>query len=271
MESTLALIGYGEAGRTFSTAADWGSGTRVFDIRDLSSHYAEDGVTGCATLADAIDCAQTLLSLVTADQALVAAQNAAQHIAPGALFFDMNSVAPETKRAAAAVIEAAGGQYLDVAVMAPVQPARLAVPLLVSGPNGDEGAAALSHLGFTNVRVMPGEIGRASAVKMIRSIIVKGIEALTAEMLLAGEAAGVTDEVLASLGDDWGRKADYNLDRMLVHGTRRAAEMTEVAKTLEALGVVPVMTRGTIRRQAEIGAIGAGSPEGLTAKLRIAA
>ena len=271
MEFPLTQIGYGEAGRTFAQAAAWRQNAHAYDVRDLQAAYREDGITGCTTLCDALVGTQIVLSLVTADQAHIAAQNAAQHIAPGALYFDMNSVAPDTKRAAAAVIEAAGGRYVDVAVMAPVEPARLAVPLLVSGPHGDAGAAALSALGFTNVRVVPGEIGRASAVKMIRSVIVKGIEALTAEMLLAGEAAGVTDEVLASLGDDWGRKADYNLDRMLVHGTRRAAEMAEVAKTLAALGVEPVMTRGTIRRQAEIGAIGVGSPEGLTAKLRIAA
>jgi 3-hydroxyisobutyrate dehydrogenase-like beta-hydroxyacid dehydrogenase len=193
--------------------------------------------------------AQAVLSLVTADQALPAAKNAATHLEIGALYFDMNSVAPDTKRAASRAVEAAGGRYIDVAVMAPVEPAQLAVPLLLSGPYAEVGANVLEQMGFSNVRVLPGDVGRASSVKMIRSVMVKGIEALTAEMMLAGDAAGVSSDVLASLGGDWAGKAAYNIERMTTHGARRAAEMEEVSKTLAALGVDPVMTRGTVIRQ----------------------
>jgi hypothetical protein len=104
--------------------------------------------------------------------------------------------------------------------------------------------------------------------------MVKGIEALTAECILAADRAGVLDEVIASLDAspppaDWMRRADYNLDRMLEHGLRRAAEMEEVVKTLEALGTGSAMTRGTVVRQRELGALGATSPEGLAAKLAL--
>jgi 3-hydroxyisobutyrate dehydrogenase-like beta-hydroxyacid dehydrogenase len=195
-----------------------------------------------------------IFSVVSADQALIAAQASAESIAPDALFFDMNSVAPETKRAAAAAIENAGGRYVDVAIMAPVHPARRAVPFLVSGPHAEVGASVLTGLGFANVRVVAGDVGRASAIKMIRSVMVKGIEALTAEMMLAARAADVEGDVLASLGEGWAEKATYNLERMTTHGMRRAAEMEESAKTLMSLGVNPVMTRGTIIRQREMAA-----------------
>lgn len=169
----------------------------------------------------------------------------------------MNSVAPDTKRAAARAIEEAGGRYVDVAVLAPVEPARLAVPLLLSGKDAEEARAKLEARGFTNVRIVGSEIGRASAIKMIRSVMVKGIEALTAEMMLAADAAGVADEVLASLDVSertvlWGPRAAYNLERMATHGLRRAAEMEEAVKTLTALGVAPVMTQGTVLRQREM-------------------
>ncbi|MEP6785294.1 MAG: DUF1932 domain-containing protein [Sphingomonadales bacterium] len=279
MRMQVALIGFGEAGSTFASAAGWNGATTAFDrLTDSEStragmlaRYSSSHVDGKTTLADAMGSTNAALSVVTAEQALAVAHDAARHVEHGSFYFDMNSVAPETKRDAARVIEAVGGRYVDVAVMSPVDPARLNVPLLVSGPHADDGKAVLQMLGFTNVRVLPGDVGRASSVKMIRSVMVKGIEALTAEMLLAGEAAGVTDEVLASLGDGWAKRADYNLDRMLVHGTRRAAEMREVAKTLEALGVAPAMTRATVQRQSEFGAIDAGSPDGLSAKLRLAA
>lgn len=260
----IALIGFGEAGSTFARAAEWAGAARGYDKSTVNFGR----ISGCASNAEAVAGAEAILSLVTADQALVAAQETAKSIAPGAFFFDMNSVAPDTKREAAELIEGAGGRYVDVAIMAPVEPQRLAVSLLVSGPQGDTGTAALVAMGFTNVRAVGDAVGRASTIKMLRSVMYKGVEALTAECLIACEVAGVTEEVLGSFGNDWSSAADYRLDRMMVHGVRRAAEMAESVKTLEALGVEPLMTRGTVARQAQIGGLGIKSPpEGLKEKL----
>ncbi|MDQ8757421.1 DUF1932 domain-containing protein [Sphingosinicella sp. LHD-64] len=250
----FALIGFGEAGKSFASAGCWGGQARVFDTQDRAADYAEVGVSGCASNADAVCEVAYIQSLVTADQALTAAQTSAASIAPGTFYFDMNSVAPDTKRAAAEAIEAAGGYYFDVAIMAPVNPARLAVPLLLSGGRAEAGVSSLAELGFSNVRAVGNAVGQASAIKMIRSVMVKGIEALTAEMMLGADAAGVTDDVLASLGEGWAAKAEYDLERMRSHGRRRAAEMEEVARTLSALGVEPLMTRSTILRQRGIAA-----------------
>lgn len=273
MNLDLSLIGFGEAGSTFALAGDWPA--RVFDTKVLGvdsalmwARYEACGVTGCEAMAQAIRGADAVICVVTADQALAAAQSAAQSLKQGAFFFDMNSVAPDTKRAAAIVIEAAGGRYVDVAVMAPVDPARMDVPLLVSGPHAEPGAACLEALGFTKLRAVGADIGRASTIKMLRSVIFKGMEALTAECVLACEKAGVLDEVLGSLGAEWPALANYRLDRMMVHGLRRAAEMEESAKTLDALGIDPLMTRGTIARQRALGALAISPiPETLDAKL----
>ena len=234
--------------------------------------FERAGVRPCDTVADALTAARAILSLVTADQALAAANEAAPHLDPQALWLDMNSVAPDTKRVAATVIHAAGGRYVDVAVLAPVHPGGLAVPLLISGPHAEAGMAALTAFGFTNVRIVPGGIGAASTIKMIRSVMVKGLEALTAEWILAADAAGVRDEAVAALnaswpGTDWAEKADYNLDRMMAHGLRRAAEMEEVVKTLDALGTGSAMARATVERQRAIGALGLEPVAGLAAKI----
>lgn len=254
----VALIGFGEAGSTFARRGRWGVRARAFDV---ASHRAtamtEAGVAACADPVQALEGAPLILSLVTADAALDAARDAAPGLARGAIWCDMNSVAPQTKRAAAEAVEAAGARYVDVAVLAPVNPARMGVPLLLSGAAAEEARVALAALGFTNLRVVGLEVGRASAIKMIRSVMVKGIEALTAEMMLAADAAGVADEVLASLDASdkpkpWTEKAAYNLERMITHGLRRAAEMEEAAKTLIALGVAPMMTEGTVHRQRDM-------------------
>jgi 3-hydroxyisobutyrate dehydrogenase-like beta-hydroxyacid dehydrogenase len=245
---SVALIGFGEAARTFVRAGL--RATAAFDIDPAQ----RNGIAAIDDRALAFGNATVLLSLVTADQALVAAQAYSSVPPPGALYFDMNSVAPDTKREAAQAIAKAGGHYLDVAIMAPVDPTGLSVPLLVSGPNAEGGVDQLKAMGFSNVRAVGDEVGRASSIKMLRSVMIKGVEALTAEMMKGARKAGVEDDVLASLGDGWTQKAAYNLERMTTHGKRRAAEMEEAAKALASLGVDPVMTRGTIIRQREMAA-----------------
>lgn len=281
MEQEIGLIGFGEAGATFAMAGDWIDTARVYDIKTddratrdaMLTLCAKAGVRAMPRLADAVRPVGFILSLVTADQALAVAEATAAHITPCALYCDLNSVAPQTKQAAARVIETAGGHYVDVAVMAPVDPARLNVPLLLSGDHADAAVARLKTLGFSNLRVVGDAVGRASAIKMIRSVMVKGIEALSAECMLAADAAGVLDEVIWSLDASekpkpWDIRADYNLDRMMVHGMRRAAEMEEVVKTLEGLGTGAAMTRGTVARQQVIGALGLKTPPaGLGAKI----
>lgn len=264
MDGGIAFIGFGEAGQAFADGL--GRPARAYDRktyvgptrRAKLDDYVRLGVQGALTNQAAVEGAGLVLSLVTADKALAAARETARGIERDALYCDMNSVAPQTKREAAAAIEQAGAHFVDVAVMAPVHPAGRAVPLLVSGPQAERTAKALGAIGFGNVRVIAGGIGTASAIKMIRSVMVKGIEALTAECVLAADAAGVRDEVIASLdaswpGADWSRRADYNLDRMMVHGLRRAAEMEEVVRTLDALGTGSAMSRGTVERQRAIG------------------
>jgi 3-hydroxyisobutyrate dehydrogenase-like beta-hydroxyacid dehydrogenase len=281
MSVKVALIGFGEAASTFAQAGAWGKDARAFDIKiqdpatrmQMFSTFAAADVTPAHRLEDALSGGDLILSLVTADQALAVAQAAAAWLAAGACYCDMNSVAPQTKQAAAAAVEAAGGYYIDVAVMAPVDPGRLAVPLLLSGAQAEGAAGRLTALGFTDIRVVGNAIGRASSIKMIRSVMVKGIEALTAECVLAARAAGVLDAVLASLDASekprpWNLRADYNLDRMLVHGVRRAAEMEEVVKTLDGLGTGAAMARATVERQRGIGERGVKAPpDGLGAKI----
>lgn len=266
MTQMLTLIGFGEAGSTFARAAGWEADARAFDIRPVDFDTA--AVRGCASLADALAGSPAILSVVTADNALSVAREAAALIAPGAFFFDMNSVAPDTKRAAAAAIGAAGARYVDVAVMAPVNPSRLATLLLLAGPDAEAGGAVLAALGFTNLRIVGDDVGRASTIKMLRSVMVKGVEALTAECLIACERAGVTDEVLGSFGNDWAIGADYRLDRMLAHGLRRSAEMHESSQTLSSLGLSPMLTKGTVGWQRVIGELAISPvPDGLQAKL----
>lgn len=254
-----ALIGFGEAGETFARAGGWAGRARGWDI--LPTRRALMAATGVEAASDApgaLAGADIVLSLVTADAALAVARNYAPWLRAKAVWCDMNSVAPETKREAALAIEAAGAHYVDVAVMAPVDRG-LAVPLLLSGRHAHDAQALLAMLGFTAMRVVGETVGRASAIKMIRSVMVKGIEALSFECAAAADHAGVLDEVLASLDAserdwNWARRLAYSRERMEAHGSRRAAEIEEVCRTLADLGVEPVMSRATVVRQRDAAA-----------------
>ena len=277
-EEDIALIGFGEAAEAF--LGGWGIGgsgrVRAFDVKSLDPAQAgamaarcrDAGALGCASPAEALAGAGLAFCLVTADQALAAAEAAAPHLHPGTLWLDGNSCAPGTKRAADAVIAAAGGRYVDMAIMAPVHPRRHATPVLLAGPAAEAAAARIAALGM-RPSLAGARVGDASTIKMLRSVMVKGIEALTAECLLAARRAGVEGAVLASLqasdpGFDWTARSAYNLERMMVHGLRRAAEMREVAATLRELGLPDRLAAATADWQAELGGLGlAGGPDEL--------
>ena len=280
MARRIALIGFGEAAKAFVGAPGWTGPIRAYDkLTDQPERrsakiadYALYEVLGSATIEKALEGSDLVLSLVTASEALPAARRAARFIESGAIYCDMNSVSPDTKRAAAQAIESGGGRYVDVAIMSPVNPAGLAVPLLVSGPASAGAEHGLREVGFQNLRSIGPRVGTASATKMIRSVLVKGIEALTAEAMMAALEGGVVDEVLSSLDSSeravsWPERADYNLDRMLVHGARRGEEMEEAVRTLQSLGVEPILTRATARIQREIGALGVDPGRSLEAKI----
>ncbi len=277
-DQPVTLIGFGEAGQAM--ARGWrgelpGLDIRAYDIKtgDASCasgkwhDYAVAGITGCASPKAALSKVGVVFSLVTADQALSGARKAAAHLGQGALYFDGNSCAPGTKRAAARVIGAAGGRYVDMAIMAPVHPRLHKVPLLLSGPHVQAALPVLVALGMQS-RLVRGDVGRASSVKMMRSVMVKGLEALALECFLAARRAGVHKEVLASLGGsfpgfDWPAKMAYDLERVTTHGVRRAAEMREAAKTVEQLGLMDGMSRAIVDWQQAVGDLGLppGGPE----------
>ena len=262
----IAFIGFGEAARSFRTSLAERVPEIVFtayDIDDTSAlreAMAQAGVTRAESSAQAIADAAIIFSAVTADQATAAALEAAKSLCPGQVFIDINSVSPQRKRDNAAAVEGAGADYIDMAVMAPVHPRGHATPVLVAGPKADAfSRKVLSELGFS-FDVAGESVGSATAIKMVRSLFVKGLEAITVECLLAACASGCFDEVLASLsksypGLEWPKIAEYHFERSTRHGKRRAAEMLESGATLDELGLNGALAREIADVQARMGGL----------------
>lgn len=259
---TVGLLGYGEVGQILAEdlrARD--VQVLAYDVKldtpetalVLRAHAESYGVKLCASAADLAGQSELLVCAVTASQAIAAARAAAAGLSAGSDYLDFNSASPGAKRQAALLVEARGAHYVEAAVMTSVPPYRIKVPMLLGGPHAARLANEISPLGFFG-RVASERLGVASATKMCRSVIIKGMEAMMIESLSAARHYGVEDAVLASLaetfpGVDWERQATYFFQRVIEHGRRRSEEMIESAQTVSEAGLSPHSALGTVQRQ----------------------
>jgi 3-hydroxyisobutyrate dehydrogenase-like beta-hydroxyacid dehydrogenase len=259
----IALIGLGEVGQVLAHDLQRPAGVeltawdRLFPRGGSEPQRAAAALTfvrAASSMAEAVRDSSLVISAVTAAECRAAAAEAAAALAPGTFYLDLNSVSPRTRLEAAYSIDAAGSRYVEAAVMSPIAPRRIASPIWLGGPHARDFLPLAQALGFTGAGVYADAIGAASAAKMCRSVIVKGMEALLAESLLTARRHGVEDAVLASLQDlfplgNWRKLARYMISRSLLHGRRRAEEMREATRTVAEAGLEPWMSRGTVERQ----------------------
>ncbi|WP_407170401.1 DUF1932 domain-containing protein [Bradyrhizobium sp. ORS 111] len=276
----VGLLGYGEVGRILAEdLRQQGVKVRAYDIKfagepgkPLREHAAQIGVELMRSHADLAAQSDFIVSAVTASQAVSVAEAGAPAIRKDTWFLDFNSASPGAKQRAASHIDGAGGRYVEGAVMTSVPPYRIKVPLLLGGRGARELAPLLVALGFA-AKVASDQLGVASAVKMCRSIMIKGLEAMVIESFTTARAYGVEDAVLASLKEtfpaiDWEKQGAYFFQRVIEHGRRRAEEVREVAETVREAGLTPWSASGTAERQAWVadlageGVFGAKDTEG---------
>jgi 3-hydroxyisobutyrate dehydrogenase len=262
----VALIGYGEVGTIFAAGlCDAGvERVRAFDVQAsdpawkarADARAAAVGVVPAASAQEALAGAHLVISAVTAAQALPAAEAIAAACRPGSVVLDVNSASPQARRRCAEAVNGAGGRYVEAAVMTSVPPHGLRVPMLLGGPHAEAALPMLSALGF-GASVGSGDYGVVSAIKLSRSVVIKGMEALFIESLLTARRYGVEREVLASLaetfpGIDWEKQATWFWRRVVQHGARRAEEMREAAVTVHDAGIEPDMASSTAKVQARL-------------------
>ncbi|UUZ68556.1 DUF1932 domain-containing protein [Polaromonas sp. P2-4] len=258
----MGMIGYGEVGKIFTaglkdrvlSASAWDLKFDAPALRDAQlAHAAQAGVAACGSMAKLCGHADLVISAVTASNTLAAAQAAARHIRPGAVFLDLNSASPGTKQDAARLIAAAGARYVEAGVMTSVPPYGIRVPMLLGGACAAELAGMLTAWGM-DAKAVSEKLGVASAIKMCRSVMIKGLEALVIESYTTARAYGVEDHLLPTLAEtfpsiDWQKTGAYFFSRVVQHGQRRAEEMRESANTVREAGFEPYMTAAIADKQ----------------------
>jgi len=259
----VGLVGYGEVGRILAEdLRAQGVAVSAYDLKQgdpvtagpLQAHAAQHGVRLMASSAALAAESDFMVSAVTASQTVPVAQACAPAVQAGAFFLDFNSASPGAKQRAAGLIDGAGGRYVEGAVMTSIPPYRIKVPLLLGGTYAAELAPLINALGFAG-KVASDQLGVASATKMCRSVMIKGLEAMVIESFTAARFYGVEDAVVASLyetfpGIDWEKQAAYFFQRVIEHGRRRSEEVREVAETVRDAGLTPWSASGTAERQA---------------------
>ena len=260
----LGLIGYGEVGKIFSAGLKAQPGVAAVGAWDLKfaradtraaerAHAAAAGVQAHDSAAALCAASGLVISAVTASSTLAVAEEAARHIQPGTLFLDLNSASPGTKRQCAALIDGAGALYVEAGVITSVPPCGIRVPMLLGGAQAAALAARLNGWGM-DARAVSEQLGVASAIKMCRSVMIKGLEALVVESYAAARAYGVEEHVLPTLQEtfpsiDWAAQGAYFFQRVAQHGQRRAEEMRESARTVREAGFEPLMTTAIADKQ----------------------
>lgn len=258
----IGLVGYGEVGKIFcaglkpSVEAVGAWDLKFADPASAAAergHAVQAGVTAFDSMQALCEASDLVISAVTASNTLAVAQEAARHIRPAALFLDLNSASPGTKQAAAALIEAKGAFYVEAGVMTSVPPYGIRVPMLLGGAQAAALAPVLAGWGM-DTQAVSEQLGVASAIKMCRSVMIKGLEALVIESYTTARAYGVEDHVLPTLQEtfpsiDWSRQGAYFFSRVVQHGKRRAEEMRESANTVREAGFEPLMTAAIAQKQ----------------------
>jgi 3-hydroxyisobutyrate dehydrogenase-like beta-hydroxyacid dehydrogenase len=268
---SIGLIGYGEVGGILTRALReqgiaWVGAWDVL-FRDaargpgMAGRARDGGIEACGSLAELLSRADIAISAVTASNALDVAREAAAAIRRGTYFLDLNSASPATKAAAARLVDAAGAHYIEAGVMTSVPPYGIRAPMLLGGKQAGALAQKLVPLGF-DMTVVADEIGIASAIKMCRSVVIKGIEAIVIESYATARRYGVERHVIASLREtfpsiDWEKQGAYLFGRVARHGKRRAEEMREVANTVREAGFEPWVSAAIAEKQDWVAALAA--------------
>src|SRR5262249_11279461 len=257
---TVGFVGFGEAGSTIASGLRGAGVERIFayDVKAgdplILQHARETQTTLVDSSSDLAEAATILFSTVTSSSALDAAKEAVAYLSPRHTYADLNSVSPALKQEIERVIKESPASFVEAAVMAPVKPYGHKVPMLLGGPGAEAFAATMRPFGMRLDVLSGAKVGSAAAVKMCRSIGVKGLEAVLLECVMAATQFEADALGCASLketwpGIEWKNLADYTSGRVVVHGERRAREMEEVAETLRAIGIDPIMAEATARRQ----------------------
>ncbi len=253
----IGIVGYGEAGQAIAQGlcSSRGSSISVFDIKfneeelreSLRLRAQEHGVIVEDDMGSLIANNDMILSLVTGEVATQVVRDSLPFINEGKVYVDMSTVSPRKKILMGELIEQKGGSFIEVAILGAIASYGFKSPMLVCGKRADHFVNVFAKMGF-NVKFVSTEIGKASSLKMLRSVFAKGVEALLLEMLVGAKRCDLVQPLMDAIvehmdGSSFQEIANTWITTNVVHAERRTAEMEHVIETLNELNVKPIMAK----------------------------
>lgn len=252
----IAIIGLGEVGRCYAQALT-GAGYPLSLCDPRPSAAAMELASGWSLpVQSAIgawlnDC-DWILSCVTGAHALSVVEQCLPHARRGASVCDLTTASPDAKRAAARRAPESGVRYVDIAIMGAISLSLERTPLLAAGDGAQELCALLAPAGGRVQVIEGGAAGDAIALKILRSVFTKGMEALSVELLMAAEKQGVREKLYEQLRDIDETPLRTFIDMLVrthvVHARRRAHEVHDAAAELAKHGLPSLVLPGVENR-----------------------
>jgi len=256
---TLSFIGFGELAQGLAKGL---KKEGLADIRTFDKAMAADSAAGKAlrriaqemqvkvaeSLKELIQGADVIFATVTPAAALVVAKAASGLLQRGQIYADLNSCTPNLKKQSQAVITASGADYVDVGVVGGISIQGHKIPCLLCGDKAAQLKELMIPYGM-NMQVIEGAVGTAALIKMLRSVVLKGIEALMLEMFMAAQEYGLEDSMMESIATTFNRGDFEKYSDMLMtthglHAARRCDETEMILGTIKEVGVNPFVTQG---------------------------
>lgn len=258
----IGIIGFGEAGQAIAQGLclNRGISISIFDIRFNDKEFSESlmlrakeqGVTVEEDLRSLVVNNDIILSIVTGGAATHVVRECLPFIERSKVFVDMNTLSPRKKMLMGEMIAKKGGSFVEVAILGAIASYGFRSPMLVCGERADQFVDLLGNMGF-NVTFVAREIGKASYLKMLRSVFAKGVEALLLEMLVAAKRCDLVEPLMRAIVEHMDGNSFYDiantwLTTNAIHAERRAEEMDHVIETLNELNMKPIMAEATRER-----------------------
>ncbi len=260
---TVGFVGYGEAASYFTRGLSGnglerilvycnGSRNRPPYTQAFKDRVVADGAETVDSLDDLVSGSDIVFSAVLVGNAVEVGEAIAAFAGPGTLVVDINASPPSAKKAVGAAVTARGASFVDANLMGAVSIYGHSVQLLSSGDGSAEFADRMGPFGL-NVEVIGDEPGTSAMVKMLRSVVTKGMEALIVEAMTTAHLAGITEETFRGICEPmdattYSSFADMCIKTDVLHAGRRAVEMDAALAELREVGVEPIMTTATVER-----------------------
>lgn len=253
----IGIVGYGEVGKVFAGGLIQNNfDVHVYDLLTEQGHeevlkdIKNKGATPALSISDLVNKSEVILLLVNSAATKDVIASITKTKQKPLTIIDLTTSKPYTKKNCKIEIENYHPEaiYIDGAIMGTVATEGFNVPLLLASENEEIMLTIKKELTM-NIKILVGEVGKAASIKLIRSVFMKGLEALLLESMIAAKKYNVDQNVMESISmtlnnNDFNKFGEALIKTHVIHKNRRYKEILDSIKLIEDAKIEPYVTQG---------------------------